>query len=110
MSRRRYRWDDEAQALVEIDADYTGAERRAQTSTEELTYGGMRATDGTPINTKRRHREYLKAVGGAMASDFTETRARAEKVRHDYLTTGGDHRERKEQLGRALYEKNRRRR
>lgn len=56
---------------IEVGDDWTDAERRAQTATEELTYGGARATDGTPINSRKKHREYLKRNGLTHASDFS---------------------------------------
>jgi hypothetical protein len=72
--------------LVPVDADWTDAELRAQYATEELTYGGARATDGTPINSRKRHREYLKSNGLTHASDFSpEYRERtiASRERHE---------------------------
>lgn len=57
---------------VNVDEDWTDAERRAQTSTEELTYGGAVATDGTPINSRKKHAEYLKREGLCMAGDFSD--------------------------------------
>lgn len=57
---------------VEIDADWTGAEKRAQTPTEELAYGKLgRTTDGVDVSSRRKHREYLKATGFTVASDFS---------------------------------------
>jgi hypothetical protein len=69
-----------------VGADFTGAESRALTPTEELTYSNARATDGTPINTKRRHREYLKQNGLAMAADYSpqyQEREAARRERHE---------------------------
>lgn len=76
MTRRRYRFNEETNTLEEVPNDYTGADRRAQTATEELTYGGLQATDGTPINTRRRHREYMKTNSLALVGDFTNTWAK----------------------------------
>ncbi len=103
MSRRRFIYDPERKEMVEVGADWSDTERRAPVTTEGLTYGNLRATDGTPIDTRKRHREYLKATGSAMSSDFTETRARAATERAEMQRTGGDHKERRETLGRALY-------
>ena len=44
-------------------------------------YDGLRATDGTNISTRTRHREYMKQNGLAMMSDFTNTWAEAAKER-----------------------------
>lgn len=110
MSRRRWVYTQGGEPLpapIEVTEEWTNATPRAQTSTEELVYGNAIATDGTPINTRHRHREYLKANGLAMASDFKETLPRAEQRRRDIATVGGDQamrRERREQVGRAAYE------
>jgi nitrous oxide reductase accessory protein NosL len=56
---------------IEPGADWTEAEGRAQTVTEELVYGGIKATDGVPINSRKKHREYLKQNGLAMAQDYS---------------------------------------
>jgi putative FmdB family regulatory protein len=44
-------------------------------------YDGLRATDGTPIDTRSKHRAYMKANGLAMADDFKQTWADAAKER-----------------------------
>lgn len=85
MSRRRYMFCRETKEMVEVGADWSDAERRAPTVTEELVYGGAgTATDGTPINSRKKHREYMKANGLALASDYTEAWAKAEKWREDF--------------------------
>jgi len=68
-------------------------------------YDGAVAPDGTPIDTRRRHREYLKRTGLALAGDFsddfrqkvraTEEREAAKEIR--------------ETVGRTWYEKEKRR-
>lgn len=89
---------------VQVDADWEGAERRAPVPTEEFVYGNACATDGTPINTRKRHREYLKATGLAMAQDFTETTAR-EKAKREAIAQGRlPDKQRREAVGRALYQ------
>ncbi len=57
--------------VVNVDEDWSDAETRAATPTEELIYGGAQATDGVAINSRKRHREYLKQNGLAMAGDFS---------------------------------------
>lgn len=71
--RGKFRWDAERGEMVPIGSDWTDAERRAPAPTEELTYGGIKATDGTPINSRKKHREYLKQNGLAMSSDFSDS-------------------------------------
>ena len=69
-------------------------------------YDGMQATDGTPIDTRRKHREYMRANGLTTADDYIETWKRAEA---DRQRTGEPSRERRESLGRAIYEAERKR-
>jgi hypothetical protein len=69
--------------VVNVDEDWTDAERRAATPTEELIYGGAKATDGTPINSRKRHREYLKHNGLAMAADYSPAYQEREAARRD---------------------------
>lgn len=105
MSRRRYRWSEENQSMEEVGADYSGAERRAPAATEELTYGGLQATDGTPVNTRRRHREYMKANNVTLASDMTNTWAKAKQEREAFYTPGSgyDRKARREAVAEAVY-------
>lgn len=44
-------------------------------------YDGLRAPDGSPIDTRTKHRQYMKEKGLTMASDFTETWKTAAKER-----------------------------
>lgn len=44
-------------------------------------YDGLQATDGTPIDTRTKHRKYMKEKGYALASDFKETWATAARDR-----------------------------
>lgn len=44
-------------------------------------YDGLQATDGTPIDTRTKHRQYMKEKGYALASDFKETWAAAARDR-----------------------------
>lgn len=107
--RRRYRFNEETHSLEEVPNDYTGAERRAPKATEELTYGGLKATDGTPLDSKRKHREYMQRNGLALSSDYTETIAKdsVQRVRRAHGEL--DRAERRETIGRALHESRRRR-
>ena len=49
-------------------------------------YDGMAATDGTPINSRTKHREYMKSRGLAMTQDFKDTWASAAKEREAIRT------------------------
>ena len=96
MSRRRFWVNPETLQLEEMGADVERPVRvELQTGGH---YEGLRATDGTPIDTARRHREYLKATGLALDSDFTRTRVEAVASR-----TAEQRRERRETLGRVTH-------
>lgn len=64
-------------------------------------YDGLRATDGTPIDSRSKHREYMRANGLTTADDFWGEWKQSTKERVERLTTGGDHRGRREDIGRA---------
>ena len=96
MTRRRFRIND-AGELEEMGLDVELAPRvELQTGTH---YEGLRAIDGTPIDTARRHREYLQRTGLALESDFTKTRVDANAKR-----AAEQKRERRETLGRITHQ------
>lgn len=102
MTRRRYVWDNEAQQLVEVSPDFVPTPRIELMPEESFVYGGQRATDGTPIDTRKRHRDYMKARGLAMASDFTETWAKA-RAERDAHYSGAKSSERREAVERSIH-------
>lgn len=110
MSRRRYRYNQDTKEMEEVGAEWTDAERRAATPTEELVYGKLgQATDGSPIDTKRKHREYMQKTGTTVSEDFKGTWEKAAKERESHYTGNRDTRELRESVGRALYEQRKRR-
>ncbi len=109
MSRRRYMYDEASKSVVEIGQDWTGAERRAPVATEELTYGKLGvATDGTPIDSRKKHREYMRQNNVALVSDFPQTWAKEERARADIREGRADKAERREAIGRAMHQRGRR--
>lgn len=46
-------------------------------------YDGLRATDGTDISSRTKHREYMKQRGLTTADDFKDTWAKAQKERNE---------------------------
>ena len=82
-------------------SDWSDAERRAPVPSEEAIYGNIAATDGTPLTSKRRHRDYMKANGLALASDYTDTWAKAAKKREDFFSGRTDIPGRKEAIAHA---------
>ena len=91
---------------IEVSSDWSSAPLRAQTATEELTYGGMRATDGTPINSRKKHRDYCRQVGGTVISDYKEFWAKKAAERES-MQPGGTHdrKARREAIARAVHER-----
>ena len=75
----------------------------------EAHYDGMRATDGTPIDTRKKHREYMKANNLTTADDFKESwpKAVAELEQRRAGVVPKDP-ERREIIGRATYESEKR--
>lgn len=69
--RGRFVWSNEEQRMVDVGSEWTDAERRAQTTTEEIEYGGLRATDGADISSRKKRREYMRATGVTDSSDFS---------------------------------------
>lgn len=68
---------------------------------------GVQATDGTDIGSRRKRRDYMRANNLCDADDFKGVWRAARKERE---SIGQPNRERREQVGRALYEIERKRR
>lgn len=51
----------------------------------ERHYDGLRATDGTPIDTRAKHRAYMKERGLTTMDDFTQTWKREAEAREARL-------------------------
>lgn len=54
----------------------------------DRSYAGLRATDGTDISTRSKHREYMRRHGLTTADDFKDTWAKAQAKRDEFRTTG----------------------
>ena len=93
---------------IEVSDDWRNTLPRAQTATEELIYGGVRATDGTDISSRTKRREWMKQNNLADADDFKGVWERAEKERAHYYQGTHDRRELRETVGRAMYAQRRR--
>jgi len=78
--RRRYRYDEALRAVVEVGVvrDTPAPRVHIQTGAH---YEGLRATDGTPVDTAKRHRQYMKDHNVALFSDYEQTFARAQDER-----------------------------
>lgn len=106
----RYVWDEESKSLVEVGSDWSDAEKRAETTTEQLSYGGLRATDGTDISSRKKHREYMRRNGLADAADYKESWAKAQADREAFRRGEKTNPERREAIGRIAYQLEQKRR
>lgn len=104
MSRARYWWNPETKQLEQISSDWrpsTGPSLRS----EEEVYGSLPpATDGTRLDTRKRHREYLKRNNLTIADDFKSTWEKANESRERMSRGDFDHERRRETIGRVAYE------
>jgi hypothetical protein len=90
MTRRRWIQDRTTGELIEVTADYQ-PELRTDSGAlwGDRSYDGLRATDGTDISTRTKHREYMKANNLATADDFQTFWVKAQQERDHYRQHGG---------------------
>lgn len=88
MTRRR--WIQINGELVEVTKDYQ-PDLRADSGAlwGDRSYDGLRATDGTDISTRSKHREYMKANNLTTVDDFQNSWAKAQEQRAKYVQQGG---------------------
>lgn len=101
---RRYRWDLEAKALVEISAEWTDAPKKGAPVTD-LYMDGVRATDGTDIGSRVKRRAYTEAHNLADADDFKGEWAKAAKQREAFFQGNSKDSGRREAIERAMYQR-----
>jgi hypothetical protein len=88
MTRRRY--IQIKGELIEVTPDYQPDLRTDSGALwGDRSYDGLRATDGTDISTRSKHREYMRANNLTTADDFKQTWDRAQAQRERYYTQGG---------------------
>jgi len=88
MTRRRY--VQIKGELVEITGDYQPQRHNdAGALWGDRSYDGLRATDGTDISTRAKHREYMKLNNLTTVDDFKETWSKAQEQRDRYRQSGG---------------------
>lgn len=102
MARTRYRWNVEENRLEEIGADYH-IPVRGQINVDRQ-YENLGLQDGTVVNSRRQHREYMKQKGVTLADDFKGTWAKAAEERKKIASGDFDHKARREAVGRAAYQ------
>lgn len=90
MTRRRYIQDRNTGELIEVTSDYQAPLRNdAGALWGDSSYEGMRATDGTDISSRSKHREYMRANNLTTVDDFKDTWAKAQEQRERYYKQGG---------------------
>lgn len=106
MSKRTFIWDAALGCTVEVTPGYVGQRRDEGRRSEEEVYGHCQATDGTDLSTRTRHQRYMRENGLTMASDYTQTWQQKGAELKKVVTPGSGHdsRERRDQIGRTMYE------
>jgi len=66
-------------------------------------YDGARATDGTDISTRRRHREYMRRTGFTVADDYKQEWAKKAEQRECFRSGDFDKTGRTEAVERAMF-------
>lgn len=90
MTRRRYIQDRHTGELIEVTSDYQAPMRNdAGALWGDRHYDGARATDGTDISTRSKHREYMRMNNVTTVDDFKDTWAKAREQRERLYTQGG---------------------
>lgn len=93
MTRRRWIQDRNTGELIEVTPDYKQEPRDSARTNGVLwndrEYDGVRATDGTDISSRTKHREYMKRHGLTTVDDFKDTWAKTQEQRERYFQSGG---------------------
>lgn len=66
-------------------------------------YDGLRATDGTDISTRAKHRAYMKAHNLTTMDDFSSSFDQAMKRKAEYVTQGKGGAVRRQDVERAIH-------
>jgi len=88
MRRRFIQMREPPYDFIEVADDYVPHIRTITDSAlwNDRSYDGLSATDGTPINSRTKHREYMKVNGLTTCDDFKDTWAKARQQRDAYFT------------------------
>lgn len=90
MTRRRWIQDRHTGELIEVTPDYR-PELRTDSGAlwGDRSYDGMRATDGTDISSRSKHRDYMRANNLTTMDDYKDTWSKAQAQRERLFTQGG---------------------
>jgi hypothetical protein len=103
MKRRFVQLPDPPYDLVEVTTDREPSRADALLYNDR-GYDGLRATDGTDISSRTKHREYMKKNGLTTMDDFKETWAQAAQKRQEYFTTGKGGAITREDIARTIHQ------
>lgn len=87
---------DEPEHKIEINVD--------------RNYENIQTQDGVVLNSRRQHREYMKEHGVTHTSDFKGTWDKAAERRAEVAQGKHDQKDRRDDIGRSIYELEKRRR
>lgn len=98
---RRFRQQPDG-TLIEVSGDAPARSLPVDSGAlwGDAHYDGQRATDGTPIDTRTKHREYMRANGLTTIDDFTQHFQRTGQERERHYR--GEDASRREDVARAL--------
>ena len=100
---RRFKWDPWQKKLVPAGFVDEGKALDAPLLCGRF-YENTSATDGTDIGSRRKHREYMRRNNLTTADDYKEAWSKAAQEREAVRKGEHDRKERREAIGRALYE------
>ena len=88
MKRRFIQMMESPYDFVEVSQDYVPPVRSITDAAlwNDRSYDGLQATDGTPIDSRTKHREYMKINDLTTADDFKGEWSEARKRRDEYFT------------------------
>lgn len=94
MTRRKYVYDEESGEMREITAapprlSKKGAANHLGSLWGDRHYDGLRATDGSDISSRKKHRDYMRKMGYTTADDYKTSWAKAKREREHYMQNGG---------------------
>lgn len=102
--RRKFIYDRKSDKMVEVSLDYQPEARQDGSLWNDRHYDGLRATDGTDISSRTKHREYMKRNGLTTADDFKETWSKASQQREAYYQGKGGGAISRDDIGRAIHQ------
>jgi hypothetical protein len=91
---------------VQVEPDWSDPAIATGHKSEAEIYGNLRATDGTPIDSRTKRREYMRANNVTDASDFSNDYwSKAEKERKRAASGEADREARRETVARSFFQK-----